>query len=182
MSLRQYGQHHVEQDLRRLNDAALDLLWRLDPQAITAIEIPQWIPRLLSDGASRAASDLMAKLLVILDLANNIKVAGHKKNWTIPQGTVRKTGYLCRYIADDLLDLTHALDRLALRLNAPECRKIGPELLEMRLAWLAENVVAHAEPILVALNENPDVGRNDHCLRPRQTRRAGRPRQSAQTA
>jgi hypothetical protein len=163
MRLRQYARHHVEQDLRRINDAASELLWRLDPRAIMAIEVPHWIPRLLSDGASRAAWELQSRLLVILDQVNNMKVAGQKKNWTIPQGTVRKTGYSCRDVADDLLDLTHALDRLALRLNAPECRKIGLELPEKRLAWLAENVVAHAEPILAALNENPH-----HSPRPRQ--------------
>jgi hypothetical protein len=42
---------------------------------------------------------------------------------------------------------------LSLRLHRRDCRKVGPEIPGRRLRWLAEGVIARAEPILDVVSE-----------------------------
>jgi hypothetical protein len=144
-----YRPAYLDQDLRRLNDAALDLLWRLNPAAM--VLVPEWLPEVLSTDAQRAAFELMRKLTLILDEVYDIETTPLTNNWSMSRGTIRKTGYPLRYVEDDLQDLHRALAELSLRLHQRECRKIGPEVPRRRLRWLAEGVIARAEPILEAV-------------------------------
>ena len=137
--------------MRRLNEAALDLLWRLNPAAHAPA--PNWLPRLLTTNAHRAAWELMSKLLLILDEVHDVKTAAVSKNWSRVKGRMPRTGYPLQYIADDLHNLSRALTDLAARLHRHEFRKIGPEVPARRLRWLAEAAIARAEPILDAVSE-----------------------------
>jgi hypothetical protein len=145
-----YKRDHLEQDLRRLNDLALDLLWRLNPEALSSLPTPQWLSDFLPTEVHRAASELMNKLFLILDEVGEIDTPGLLSNWSMLRGKIRSTDYLLRHVAEDLLELTAALTKLSHRLRAPEPRKVGPSLPNRRLRWLAESVVAHAEPALEA--------------------------------
>jgi hypothetical protein len=152
-----YKRVHLEQDLRRLNDAALDLLWRLNPEALASPPAPQWLPEFLPTEVHRAASDLMNKLFLILDEVREIDTPALRSNWSILRGKVPDTEYLLRYVAEDLLDLTAAFTRLSRRLRTGEPRKTGPNAPNRQLRWLAESVIAHAEPVLEAAIVSPDA-------------------------
>jgi hypothetical protein len=153
-----YGPPYLDQDLRRLNDAALDLLWRINPEVV--VPSPDWLPAFLNTNAHQAAWELMSKLLLILNEVSEIEVAGTQRNGPIVKGKLRKTGYPLRYVEDDLIDLQRALSELSHRLRRRECRKIGPEIPGRRLRWLAEGALARAEPILDAVRERGDAARH----------------------
>jgi hypothetical protein len=150
-----YGASYLDQDLRRLNEAALDLLWRINPEALAPA--PEWLPALLTTSAQRATWELMHKLLLILDQLYDVETSGMAKNWATLKGKLPKTGYPMRYCADDLLDLNHGLTELAYRLHRREARTIGPELPGRRLRWLAEAVIAQAEPVVDAVSNSADA-------------------------
>jgi hypothetical protein len=90
-----YQQAYLDQDLRRLNDAAFDLLWRVNPEAM--VWVPEWLPEVLSTDAQRAAFELMRKLTLILDEVYDTETTSMAKNWSMCRGTVRKTRYPLRY-------------------------------------------------------------------------------------
>jgi hypothetical protein len=150
MSHPSYSRANLELDLRRLNDAALDLLWRLNPEALVLLPTPQWLPEVLPTEVHRAASELMNKLFLILDEVNEVDTPGLVNNWSMLRGKIRNTNYPLRYAAEDLLDLTAAFTRLSRRLRAPDHRKIGDSTPNRRLRWLAENLIAHADPVVRA--------------------------------
>jgi hypothetical protein len=154
-----YGPPYLDQDLRRLNDAALDLLWRINPEAM--VRSPDWLPAFLNTNVHQAAWELMCKLLLILNEVSEIEVAGTQRNGPIVKGRLRKTGYPLRYVEDDLVDLQRALGDLSQRLRRRSCRKIGPEIPGRRLRWLAEGAIARAEPILDAVREQGDAARQN---------------------
>jgi hypothetical protein len=150
-----YKPTYLEQDLRRLNEAALDLLWRINPAANASA--PTWLPGLLTTNTHRAAWELMSKLLLILDEVHDVETTAISKNWSRVKGRMPRTGYPLRYIADDLRNLNRALTDLAARMHRREFRKIGPEVPARRLRWLAEDTIARAEPILEAVSEAPTI-------------------------
>src|SRR5580658_4723166 len=122
MDYSHYEPAYLDQDLRRLNDAAFDLLWRVNPEAM--VWVPEWLPEVLSTDAQRAAFELMRKLTLILDEVYDTETTAMAKNWSMCRDTVRKTGYPLRYVEDDLHNLQRALTELCLRLHRQECRKI----------------------------------------------------------
>jgi hypothetical protein len=152
-----YGPAYLDQDLRRLNDTAFNLLWRVNPAAM--MSTPDWLPALLATSGQRAAWELMSKLLLILDEIYDIETTPLTNNWSMSRGKIRKTGYPLRYVEDDLHNLQRGLSELSLRLHRNECRKIGPEVPRRRLRWLAEGAIARAEPILDAVKEPADIAR-----------------------
>jgi hypothetical protein len=157
-----YGPPYLDQDLRRLNDAALDLLWRVNPEVM--VPSPEWLPAFLNTNVHQAAWELMCKLLLILNEVSDIEIAGTQRNGPIVKGRLRKTGYPLRYVEDDLIDLQRALSELSQRLRRRGCRKIGPEIPGRRLRWLAEGAIARAEPILDAVREQGDAARQANSL------------------
>jgi hypothetical protein len=152
-----YKLTYLEQDLRRLNETALDLLWRVNPTANAPA--PNWLPGLLTTNAHRAAWELMSKLLLILDELHDVEATAISKNRSMVKGKMPRTGYPLQYIAEDLRNLNLALTDLSARLRRREFRKIGPETPGRRLRWLAEDIVARAEPILDAVSEAPGIER-----------------------
>jgi hypothetical protein len=149
-----YSGDYILQDLRLLSEAALALLWRLDPEA--AIPAPEWSSKFLHSDAQRAASELMHVLLLILDQVDAIETVPLQNNPGIPKGRTKKTGYLLRYVQQDLFALERGLTELAYRLPRPKCRLTGSNLRGRQLRWLAQNLVARADPILEAVNESTD--------------------------
>jgi hypothetical protein len=139
----------VLQDLRFLSEAALALLWRLDPEA--AVPAPEWASRFLHSDEDRAASELMHALLLILDQVDPIETVPLHNNPGIPKGKTSKTAYPLRYVQHDLIALERGLTELSFRLGRPECRSIGLTSPNRRLRWLAEGLIARAEPILEAV-------------------------------
>jgi hypothetical protein len=154
-----YGPPFLDQDLRRLNDAALDLLWRVSPEVM--VPSPDWLQAFLNTNVHHSAWELMCKLLLILNEVSEIEVSGTQRNGPIVKGRLRKTGYPLRYVEDDLLDMQRALTELSQRLRRRGCRKIGPEIPGRRLRWLAEGAIARAEPILDAVREQGDAARQN---------------------
>jgi hypothetical protein len=148
MGYSRYEPGYLEQDLRRLRDAALDLLWRVNPAAIANYD---WLPEVMPASAHRAAWELMRQLLLILIEVHDIETIPLTNNWSMVRGKIGKTGYPLRYAEHDLHGLQDALAELALRLDVKEYREIGPQVPDRRLRWLAEGLVARAEAIVAAL-------------------------------
>jgi hypothetical protein len=135
--------------LRLLSETALALLWRLDPEA--AIPVPEWSAKFLHSGEERVASELMHTLLLILDQVDSIETATLHNNSGILKGKMRKTTYPLRYVEQDIFALERGLTELSFRLGRPTYRSIGSASANRRLRWLAESLIAHAEPILEAV-------------------------------
>jgi hypothetical protein len=151
-----YGSPYVDQDLRRLNDAALDLLWRVNPEIV--VPVPEWLPAFLDSETHHAAWELMCKLLLILNEFNDLETGHPTGSVSLAKNKIRKTGYPLRYVRDDLVDLQHGLSELSSRLGRHEYRKTGPEIAGRPLSWLAEGAIARAEPILDVMRERDDRG------------------------
>jgi hypothetical protein len=142
----------VLQDLRLLSETALTLLWRLDPEA--AIPAPEWSAKFLHSGEERAALELMHTLLLILDQVDPIETATLHNNSRILKGRMRKTTYPLRYVEQDIFALERGLTELSFRLGRLKHRSIGSASPNRRLRWLAESLIARAEPILEAVTSS----------------------------
>jgi hypothetical protein len=153
MSDSDYQMRLAVEDLRRLDDAASDLLRKLNPEAVAPT--PNWLPEFLATDESRAAYELMSKLLLLLEEVYDIETPGLTKNSSRTNRKVGNTGYSLQSVADDLLNLHRLISEPAFRLHVRESRKIGPEVPGKRLRWLAQGVVARAEPVLAAVS-GPD--------------------------
>jgi hypothetical protein len=146
-----YSRVYLLQDLRLLYEAALALLWRLDPEA--AVPAPEWSSKFLHSEEHRATSELMHALLLILDQVGVIETVPLHANPGIPKGKTSKTGYPLRYVQQDLFALERGLTELSFRLGRQKCRSIGPTSPNRQLRWLAEGLIARGEPILEAVTE-----------------------------
>jgi hypothetical protein len=152
-----YSRDLVLQDLHLLNEAALALLWRLDPVAAVPASEP---PSKLHSDEHRAASELMHALLLILDQVDAIETVPMHTNPRIPKGRTSKTAYPLRYVQQDLIGLERGLTELSIRLGRAKCRSVDPAFPNRQLRWLAKSLIARAEPILEAMtgSERPPCG------------------------
>jgi hypothetical protein len=175
-----YQRCYLEQDLRRLDDAAQSILWRLDPEAV--VTVPEWLPNFLRTDAHRAAWELMSKLLLILDELHGIDAPGSHNNWAMIVGQAPKTDYPLRYIADDLMELNRGVTQLSLRLRVSEGKTSAAPSRERHLCWLTESLIARVEPILDAVTESGEsqqqevnsTGASHPAPVPRRRRRSAR--------
>jgi hypothetical protein len=168
-----YCRDHVMQDLRLLNEAALVLLWRVDPAV--AVAAPEWPSNLLyrehraasklMQSEHRAVSELMQALLLLLDQVNTIETVPMNMNPEVVKGRTRKTAYPLRYLQQDFIALERGLTELSVRLGRPECRSVGPAAPNRQLRWLAERLIARAEAILEAVKPPPTQANDGYFIR-----------------
>jgi hypothetical protein len=150
-----YSRDYLLQDLRLLNEAALALLWRLDPEA--AILSTDEAAKYLHSEAHRGASEFMRTLRLIRDYVETIEPAAQRGSRVILKARMDKTGYPTRYVEDDLFALHRGLTELSYRVHRPECRLIGSNRGNRSLRWLAEALIARGEAILDIVDRTPHV-------------------------